>query len=641
MKNFKVCVVLAALLAMPVLTGAGVAFATEGFVPDGNMERSEIPDLYKWSLDAIFTSDAEWEKAVVEVLAGCDALKSYEGKLEDPVSLSRALETYFGLHTLANRVTLYANLIHDSNMVAPENQTRLDKGLQTMDSLMNAAAFLRKDIMLMDDEVIQKAYAEVPELSKCKPYIEGLRRRRGILLSDEGERILALAGDNLFAEIDLNEIPAAPEKAFKGIMSDIPWPEITDEDGKKVQLSLSSYGKYRGSSKREVRAEAVEAFFKTLKQYQHALAASLAGQAEFSSFLARSRGYSSAMEAYLDKDNLSPAVVVNLVDAINANLRPLHKYMELRKKVMGVDSLRLYDLYVPMVEGVEKEINYDEAREMILTSLAPLGPEYTSVLVEGMELANGWVDLFPCKNKDSGAFSASVYGVHPYVKMNYFNTLDDASTLAHEFGHALHTYFSMKTQPPASSKYVSFIAEVASTFNETLLAKHLIANAKDKAEKLYLLNQLAESIRTTIYRQTLFAEFEMRIHNLHESGTTLTADLMCETYANLIKRYYGDAYTMGENDDIEWAYIPHFYWKFYVFTYATGLSTGISLAQTVLDEGEPARLRYMEMLKSGCAHPPLEILKNAGADLTKPDVIKAAADLLDATLDEMAALMEE
>ncbi|MFH2001516.1 MAG: M3 family metallopeptidase, partial [Planctomycetota bacterium] len=447
MRNPLVRAACAALFVVLSASGTSVVFADDGFTPDANMSRSDIPELYKWDLSPVFPSDAEWEKAVWEVMTGSEKLKAFQGKLDDPVCLSKALAVYFDLHVLANKVTLYSNLLHDVDQVAPENQARLNKGLQTMDSLMSAAAFLRKEIMLMDDEAVKQAYAIVPDLVTCRSYIEGLRRRRWILLSDESERILSLAGDNLFAEIDLNEIPAAPEKAFTGILSDIPWPEITDEQGTKVRLSLSSYGRYRASSKRSVRAEAVDALFKTLKQYRHALAATLAGQVEFNSFLARSRGYSSAMEAYLDKDDLTPAVVVNLVDAINANLRPLHKYMALRKKVMNVDSLRLYDLYVPMVEGVEKEVPYKEAHEMILEALKPLGPEYMSVLKEGMDLANGWVDLFPCMNKDSGAFSASVYGCHPYVKMNYFNTLDDASTLAHEFGHALHTYFSMKNQP--------------------------------------------------------------------------------------------------------------------------------------------------------------------------------------------------
>jgi len=632
--------VITACMALLVTTGGTKLFAQEDFSPSSDMERSNIPDTYKWDLKHLFFTDMVWEKGFGILKDKQAKFVEYEGKLSDPNTLFECLTLYFNLHSFANRLTLYANLKHDVDLVSAENQVRLNKGLQAMDGLMNSVRFIRSELMGMKDETINKAYEANPKLEVFKPYIENFRRRRGILLSDEGERILALAGDNLFAEIDLNEIPASPEKAFSGFMSDIVFPEITDEKGKKVKLSLSNYGRYRGSSKRSVRIETVQSFFGTLKQYKHVLAATLAGQVEFNSFCAKARGYGSAMEAYLDKDNISTKVVDNLVETINANLKPLHKYMALRKKIMGVETLGLYDLYVPMVEGVEKEVPFDEARNLIITALEPLGPEYIKVLKSAMDPSMGWLDLYPNKNKDSGAFSASCYGRHPYVKMNYYNTLDDASTLAHEYGHAMHTYLSIDNQHAASSKYVSFIAETASTFNEMLLSNHLISLAKDKKEKLYILNQRAESIRTTIFRQTLFAEFEKRIHDLHESGTTLTADLLCGTYADLVKRYYGESYTMGPDDDIEWAYIPHFYWKFYVFTYATGLSAGINLAQGVLNEGEPARERYLKMLSSGCSLPPLELLKSAGADLTKPDAIKAAADLLDKTLDEMESLIQ-
>ncbi len=647
MKNFQgfatliVFPVLLIVVSVPVALGQaherGARTAT--FVPDSAMERSAVPDLYKWDLTKLFADDSAWKKAIGRLGGMQNGLAEFEERLSDGSALKTCLDLYFELHTLANRITLYANLHLNTDLVSSEKQARNDRALRAMASLMEKARFIRSEVMELDEAALKAAYDAEPGLARFKSYIDSFRRRRGILLSDEAERILALAGDNLFAEIDLNEIPAAPERAFSGLMSDIVFPEIDDEGGEPVRLSLSNYGRYRGSADRSVRRRAVESFFATLKQNQHALGATLAGQVEFNSFLARARGYDGARSAYLGKDNIDPAVYDNLVDTINRNLAPLHKYMRLRKKVMGVDELRLFDLYVPMVPGVEKEIPFDEARELITAALKPLGGDYLELLATGLDPANGWIDLYPCKGKESGAFSASTYGVAPFVKMNYFNTLDDASTLAHEYGHALHSYLSMKNQPPPSSRYVSFIAEVASTFNETLLSDHLIANATSRDEKLYLLNQRAESIRTTIYRQTLFAEFENEIHALHESGTSLTAALLNETYRGLVERYYGEAYTIGPDDDIEWSYIPHFYWKFYVFTYATGLSTGISLAKTVSTGGEEARNRYLELLGSGNSLPPVELLARAGADLTRPDVIRDAARLLDETLDEMETLL--
>ncbi len=604
------------------------------------MDRSQIPDRFKWDLDHLFPDDEAWEKAAARVAAEANDLEYFRGKLNDPDQLFRCLSLYFGLHGTANRVSLYANLEHTLDTLSPGTQAALDKGVAVMDGLMESARFIREELMNLDEGTLSGAYAKIPGLAAYKPYIEDLRRRRGIILSPEGERILALAGDNLFAEIDLNEIPSHAEKAFSGMMADLEFPEIEDEEGDMIQLSLSNYGRYRGSSERGVRRAAVDAFFGTLKANRHVLAATLAGQVAFNSFLARARGYDSAIEAYLGKDNIDTAVYENLVDTINDNLKPLHRYMALRKKIMQVDELRLFDLYVPMVAGSEREISFEEARNLILRAMAPLGPEYLAVLATGLDPDNGWIDLYPCKNKESGAFSASTYGRHPFVMMNYLDTLDDASTLAHEFGHALHSHFSMQSQLPACSRYVSFIAEIASTFNETLLARYLADNAKDTGEKLYILNQLAETIRTTIYRQTLFAEFEKTIHEKHEAGESLTADCLSKTYIGLIRRYYGDDYTIGPDDAIEWAYIPHFYWKFYVFTYATGLSAGISLATGVLEEGAPARERYFEMLKGGCSLPPVELLRRAGADMTRSDVIRDAAALLDATLDEMETLLD-
>jgi oligoendopeptidase F len=461
------------------------------------------------------------------------------------------------------------------------------------------------------------------------------------VLSPEGERVLSLAGDNLWAEIDLNEIPSSAENAFVGLISDLQFPLIRDEQGNEVRLTLSNYGGFRSSSDRRVRRDAVAALFKTLRAYENTFAATLAGQAQFDVFLAQARNYDTALEAYLDKDEIDTAVHANLIRTVRAHLEPLHRYVDLRREAMGIDEVHLYDLYIPLVSSVDQEITYAEAVEILLAALEPMGTEYGAILQRALDPSNGWIDLYPSKDKQSGAFSASTYGVHPYIKMNYLNRYDDLSTLAHELGHAAHSDLSMRTQPYASFRYVSFLAEIASTCNEVLLSRYMISRASSDAERAWLLSELLETIRTTIYRQTLFVEFELRFHRLAEAGEPITAEKLNEIYAGLIREYYGPAYAMDDNDALEWAYIPHFYWKFYVYNYATGLSSGIAITERVLG-GEPsARDDFLQMLSSGNSKPPLELLRGAGVDLTKPDAIEAALDLFEHTRAELAKLLKK
>jgi oligoendopeptidase F len=504
---------------------------------------------------------------------------------------------------------------------------------------MKAAAFIRREVLTLSEESLDAAYAAVPGLVTYRPYLDNLRRRAGRLLDPEAERVLALLGDNLWAEIDLNEIPSPVEDVFSALLSDIPWPKITDEDGNQVQLTLSNYGRYRASANRGVRKAAVAALMGSLRQYQHALAATLAGQFQLDVDYARARGYETALEAYLDKDDIAPAVYDNLISTVNANLPLLHRYVELRKKALGLDEVHLYDLYIPLAEGASTEVPFPEARQEILAALAPLGEDYGRALAEGLDPANGWIDLYPHKDKRSGAFSASVYGPHPYVFMNYQDSLDDMSTLAHEFGHALHSKLAMEAQPYSSFRYVPFLAEIASTCNESLLSDFLVSRSTDPAEKAALLVERLEGIRTTIFRQTMFAEFERTVHGFVEAGTPITAALLDATYRDLVGRYYGPGYTLDADDGMEWAYIPHFYYKYYVYSYATGLSSGIAIADRVKRLGEPAAEAYLGMLRGGASAPPLELLAGAGVDLTKPDALKAAMRTFEATIDEVEALI--
>ena len=607
--------------------------------PDGTMNRNAVPTRYRWQLGPIFKNAATFDAALAETATLRQKMATYKGRLSDPNQLAECLDLYFKTRHLTNRLTMYANLSYNSDRSSSRNQEMNSRALQAMSDLMDAASFIRQDVLAMGDAQMAAARKTQPALEAYRPYFEELRRRRSRVLTPEAERVLSQAGDILWAEIDLNEIPSEFQKISMALLPELPLPRIRDEQGREVQMTLSSYGRYRASKDRTVRAAAVAGLFGTLRAFQNTLASTLAGQVEFSIFLAQARGYKTSLEAYLDKDDIRSDVYLNLVRTVRAHLAPLHRYVRLRKQVMGLDQIHIYDLYTPLVPGVKVEVPYERARKMVLEAMAPLGPEYLKVLEAGLDPKNGWVDVYPNRGKDSGASCTTVYGIHPFVMLNFYNELDDVSTLAHEFGHALHSHLAMTTQPYVTSGYPPFLAEIASTFNEKLFSDYMIAHAKSDNERLYLLSLMAERIRTTIYRQTLFAEFELAAHQATEKGTPLTAAFLDKTYADLIRAYYGPDLVLDPNDGMEWGYIHHFYYKYYVFAYATGLSAGIALAEKVKAEGAPARDAYLGMLKAGCSRPPLELLKSAGVDMTRPQAIEAAARAFDQTLDEMEKIL--
>jgi len=622
------------------VAGAAVAADLPDYTPDANADRADVPDAYKWDLTPLFETDQAWEKELNALRKEIGGLAAFQGQLTDPAALNNCLALYFGLHDRTSRVTQYANLALDSELTNQDLQANSARGLVLMDELMAASGFIRGEVLALDDGTMNLAYEAAEGPAEYRTYLDNLRRRQSRVLGEEAEKVLQLMGDNLWAEIDLNEIPSDLENTFGALLSDISWPMVHDAEGNDVQLTLSNLGRFRASSNREVRAEAMTAFFATLRQFQHALANTLGGQFKLDVMYARARGYDTALEAYLDKDNLDIAVHDNLISAVNANLQPLHRYVELRRKVLGYDDLHIYDLYVPMVEAAKMDVPFKKALEILPAALEPLGKEYVDLLVHGMDPRNGWIDVYPSNDKDSGAFSASVYGRHPYVKMNYQDSLDDMSTLAHEYGHAIHSALAMEHQPYHNYRYVPFLAEIASTCNEAFLSDYLVANSKNDAERAGILAAELESIRTTIYRQTLFSEFERKVHGYIEEGTPVTASLMDETYGDLIKRYYGPGFSFDADDGMEWAYIPHFYYKYYVYSYATGLSCGLAIAEKVKTEGQPAVDGYFEMLKGGCSEAPLDLLLKAGVDLTSPEAITAALERFDRIITELAELLE-
>ena len=610
------------------------------YTPDANADRSDVPDVYKWDLTPLCESPEAWEREMEKLAGELEKLDRFRGGLTEPKAMKKCLDLYFDLHNRISRLTQYANLALDTALTDEVLQSRQQRSLDLMNDLMSRAGFIRAELLAVDDKTMAKAYEIPGGPLKYRSYLDNLRRRRSRVLDDQAELVLQLAGDNLWAEIDLNEIPSPLENAFGALLGDIQWPVIHDEDGQEVQLTLSNLGRFRASPDRRVRAETMTAFFSTLRQFQHVLAATLGGQFQLDVTYARARGYDTALAAYMDKDGVDTAVHDNLIAAVGANLEPLHRYVELRRKVLGLDELHIYDMYVPMVAAAEMDVPYKRAMEILPEALAPLGKDYVKLLTEGLDPRSGWIDVYPCRDKDSGAFSASVYGRHPYVKVNYQDSLDDLSTLAHEFGHAMHSALAMKKQPYHSFRYVPFLAEIASTCNEALLSDYLAAHAPDKEARIGILAAELENIRTTIYRQTLFSEFERKVHGFVEEGIPVTATLLDETYRDLVSRYYGPGFTVDENDGMEWAYIPHFYYKYYVYTYATGLSCGLAIAERVEKQGQPAVDAYLGMLQGGCSAPPLDLLKGAGVDLTRPDAINSALHRFDRTVNELAKLLD-
>ncbi len=629
----------AAFFLLLLTLGALRAADLPAYTPDSNHPRSAVPAAYTWDLKPLFDSDAGFEAGLVRLRQDIPALAPFSGRLADPATLFGCLDLYFRLHNDANKLTLYANLRQSTALTDDTANALVTRSLAAMDELMRAATFIRREVLALPPAQVTAAIKAEPRLAPYQAYLANLQRRSSRVLSADGERALGLLGDNLWAEIDLNELPSGHEDTHGAILSELALPKVKDATGKEVQLTLSNYGRLRASPNREVRRDAVAGLFNTLRKREQSLASTLAGQVRLDVAYARARGYDTALAAYLDKDNVSPAVYDNLVNTVNAHLSLLHRYVELRKKVLGLPDIHIYDLYIPIVAGVEKDIPFSEARKILPAALKPLGTEYGQRLVEGLDPKNGWLDLFPHKDKRSGAFSASTYGPHPWVFMNYQNSLDDMSTLAHEYGHALHSDLAMKAQSYPDYRYTTLLAEIASTCNEMLLSDYLVARADTDAEKAYLLVERLESIRTTIFRQTMFAEFERAVHTLHEQGVPLTAAKLEATYRDLVQRYYGPGFTVGENDGLEWAYIPHFYYKYYVFAYATGLSSGIAIADRVRELGEPAVQDYLGMLKGGCAKPPLELLKGAGVDLTTPAPVAAAMKTFERTLDEVEQLL--
>lgn len=602
----------------------------------GVKQRSELDPKYLWKKDRLFASYDAF-KASLEASGRDIALVSSCGSFATAGDLSRCLELYFRLHTQINKLTLYANMTVDTE---PSAQTRADQkaAASVLSQFMDAASVVRDGILKLDSGTLDRYFSEDASLKVHEAYVRNIARRASRVLSPDAERVLRLAGDNLWAEIDLNEIHSNSEDVFDSMLGEMALPVIHDESGKAVQLTLSNYAKFRRSPDRAIRKAAVEGLMDTLASYEDVFANAYIGQLGNDVLFAKARNYPSALEAYLDKDDIPVEIYKNLLETVGRNLEPLHRYVSLRKKVLGLDSVHLYDMYIPLSKGSDRTYSYDEAVSLITAALAPLGSDYIEKLKKEMDPEKGSIDLYPHADKASGAYSCSVYGVDPFILMNYQESLDDVSTLAHELGHSMHSIYSGENQPASTYHYTMFLAEIASTTNEAILNDYLYKNAKTDAERIDLLVDKLENIRGTIYRQTMFAEFEYLAHTRVEQNLPIGAQWLSETYAALVKKYYGPEFSMIEHDDHEWAYIPHFYYKYYVYSYATGLSSALSFASLI--ESDPANAeKYIRMLKSGSSKDSVTLLREAGVDLATPAPIEFALKSFDETLTELEKLL--
>ena len=592
-------------------------------------QRSEVPVEYTWNTADIYPTDEAWEKEFDETQAAAKALSGYAGRLGESAAvlyeyLTRAFQTSDKAVSLYN----YAALRQDEDTRVGQYQAMAGKGMSLLVELNAATAFETPELLKLPPETLEKFYAEKPELELYRRYFTVIQDKKEHILSDAEEKLLAAAG----------EMSRTPNEVYsKFANADLTFPDAVDKDGSAVPLSNASFVPCEMSGDRELRRSAYEKMYDTLGGFRNTAAALLDAEAKKRLFYANARRYGSPLAAAVSDNRVPPEVYRNLVDTVNTNLDKMHRYVRLRKKLLGVDELHMYDIYAPMVSGAGKAIPFEQAKSIVYDALAPMGEEYRAVIKEGFN--SRWIDVYENAGKCSGGYMAGVL-VHPYVLLNHKDDLDSMFTLAHEMGHAMHSYLSNKTQPSVYRDYVIFVAEVASTCNEALLMEHLLNNTTDKKERAWLLNHFLEQFKGTLYRQTMFAEFELRMGELSAQGTPLTAELLCAEYKALNAKYFGPDMVTDDRIALEWARIPHFYYNYYVYQYATGYSAAIALSRRILKEGAPAVQDMLTFLSGGCSKDPIDLLRGAGVDMASPKPVQDALDLFGELLDEMEALLE-
>ena len=593
-------------------------------------ERSQLELKDTWAIEDLYASDEAWEQDLLILQENKNELADCQGKLGNSASdLLRFLEITEKTQLRVSMLGNYCMRKGDENTADAKYQAMTGKFMSVAVSLDAATSFETPEIMAIDDGKLDSFYVDCPKLERYRRYLTDMRRLKEHVLSPAEERLLAAAG----------EIAQAPDNIYGMFCdADIRFEDAVDREGKKHPITLGTFIACQESADRTLRESAYNSLYTGFGSFKNTAAGLLDAQNKQLKFFAEARKYSSAFEASLNANNVPTSVYLNLISTVRKNLDKMHRYVRLRKRLLGVDELHFYDVYASLVSEVDKKIPYEDAIQAVYDAVEPLGEEYRAVLKEAFD--NRWVDVYQNAGKRSGAYSADT-PVHPFVLMNYNNTLDSQFTLAHEMGHAMHSYLSNKHQAPLDSSYVIFVAEVASTVNEALLMEHLLSKTKEKKERAYLINHFLEQFKGTLYRQTMFAEFELEIGRAVAEGKTLTAQFLSDLYSKLNRDYFGPEMVVDDHIAVEWARIPHFYYNYYVFQYATGYSAAISLSRRILSRDPNAVKDYLGFLSGGCSASPIDLLKGAGVDMTGPEAVQSALDLFDTLLDEMEALVEE
>ena len=591
-------------------------------------ERSQIPVEDTWATEDMYPSDAAWEEELATLEQDKAALVAFAGRLAES---GKTLYDYLYLSEKTDvKISLLANYCmrkSDEDTRNATYQAMSGKFMSVVVAMGAELSFETPELMAIEDDVLDGFYAACPQLERYRRALTNLRRKKAHILSPAEEKLLASAGE-------LSQTPDTVYGMFAD--ADLKFDDALDAEGNPHTVSQATFVPIQNGADRVLRKNAYESLYKGFGNFKNTAASLLNAQNKQLKFFAEARKYENAFEAALFNTNVPTSVYLNLIESVHKNMDKMHRYVRLRKKMLGVDELHFYDVYTPLVADVDKKIPFAEAKQTVYDALAPLGEDYRKILKEGFE--NRWIDVYQNVGKRSGAYSAGAK-VHPFVLLNYSGTLDSQFTLAHEMGHALHSYLSNKHQNPVDAGYVIFVAEVASTCNEALLMEYLLNKTTDKKERIYLINHFLEQFKGTLYRQTMFAEFELNIGKMVTQGQTLTADVLCAEYRRLNEEYFGPDMVVDDQIAVEWARIPHFYYNYYVFQYATGYSAAIALSRRILKEGEPAVKDYLDFLSGGCSKSPIDLLKGAGVDMTGPEPVEAALSLFGELLDEMEALV--
>lgn len=593
------------------------------------LERSQLDPKDLWAIEDLYSSDEAWEADLKKLRGLIEKVPAYAGTLGSSAETLYAymqLDEQIGL--LLDSLANYAQRRSDEDTRVAKYQAMTERITAEWVAAASAGSFELPELLAIPDERLEGFFRELPALELYRRYFSNIRRRRAHILSQKEEKLLAGAG----------EMAQGPDHIYSMFAdADVQFGDAVDSRGEAHPLTQGTYVSYLESPDRALRKSAFERFYEPLGQFRNTLAATLSAQVKQLQFFAGARNYDSSLQAALDGNHVPVEVYHTLIRTVNDNLDQMHRYVALRRRLLGLDELHMYDVYAPLVEGVSRKIPFEEAKQTVYDALAPLGEDYRAILQEGYE--KRWIDVYENAGKRSGAYSAGAR-VHPFVLLNYTGTLDSQFTLAHEMGHAIHSYLSNRRQPAIYSDYVIFVAEVASTCNEALLMEHLLGKTSDRRERAYLINHFLEQFKGTLYRQTMFAEFELRMGELNAQGTALTAETLCREYRALNARYFGPEMTLDPQISLEWARIPHFYYNYYVFQYATGYAAAIALSRRILKEGAPAVRDYLEFLSGGCSRDPIDLLRGAGVDMASAAPVESALGLFRELLDEMEALTE-